>query len=204
MTDCSDCSVGTSDDAKTRIDQIADAALRRFSRYGFKRSSMDDIAKEAGLAKATLYLHFKSKDDIFRAMIRRFGARVETRCHEVMAQKAPFREKLTALMDAHFGAGYAAFGAGEHLPELKAVITAIASREIEDHEGVFVALALRLLREGDAAGEISLKRVDPEPIVWTLIRAAIGAKMGTPPSPEIYAERLRQAVAVAAAAVDVA
>ena len=41
-----------------RNDQIADAALRLFTRYGYKRSSMDDIAREAGFAGDAL-LHFK-------------------------------------------------------------------------------------------------------------------------------------------------
>lgn len=74
-----------------RIDQIADAALRLFARYGYKRSSMDDIAKEAGLAKATLYLHFKGKDDVFRAMLNLLARRVEARCREVVAVPGPFR-----------------------------------------------------------------------------------------------------------------
>lgn len=185
----------------TRIDQIADAALRRFARYGFKRSSMDDIAREAGLAKATLYLHFKGKDDVFRAMIQRFGIRVEARCREVMSRQAPLAEKLDALMQAHFASGYAAFGAGEHLAELKAVMAAIASREIAEVEAIFVTLALRLLGEAEGSGEITLARVRPEALVATLLRAAVGAKTGTPPSPELYAERLREAAVVAAAAV---
>lgn len=189
------------EDATSRTEQIADAALRRFARYGYKRSSMDDIAREAGLAKATLYLHFKGKDDVFRAMMRRFGAGVDARCREVMAQEAPFATKLAGLMDAHFAAGYAAFGAGEHMPELKAVMVAIASQEVTEFEGIFVEAALRLLQEAQASGEITLARIDAQSIVATLMRAAIGAKMGTPPSPEIYAERLRQAAALAVAAV---
>ena len=108
-----ECAPAPQDEAVTRIEQIADAALRRFARYGFKRSSMDDIAREAGLAKATIYLHFKGKDDVFRAMIARFTAQVAARCEAVMAQPLPFPVKLAALMLAHFGAGYAAFGDGD-------------------------------------------------------------------------------------------
>ena len=73
------------------------------------------LAREAGLAKATIYLHFKGKDDVFRAMMARFLAQVAARCEAVMAQPLPFPDKLSALMLAHFGAGYAAFGDGEHL-----------------------------------------------------------------------------------------
>jgi AcrR family transcriptional regulator len=205
MNDARECSgascVLAAEDATTRIEQIADAALRRFARYGFKRSSMDDIAREAGLAKATLYLHFKGKDDVFRAMIRRFGTRVEARCREVVARPGPLAQRLDALMQAHFASGYSAFGAGEHLAELKAVMAQVASREIAEVEGIFVTLALRLLAEAEVSGEITLERVRPEAIVATLLRAAVGAKAGTQPSPEVYAERLHEAAAVAAAAV---
>ncbi len=126
-----------SDEAITRVDQIAEAALRRFARYGFKRSSMDDIAREAGLAKATLYLHFKGKDDVFRAMLALIGRSVEARCEAVMARSAPFAAKLAALLDAHYGTGYACFGSGEHLVELKSVMLSIASAEVEAFEAIF-------------------------------------------------------------------
>ena len=201
MTDCRECSLGPADEATTRIDQIADAALRRFSRYGYKRSSMDDIAREAGLAKATLYLHFKGKEEVFRAMVQRFGTRVAARCREVLEREGPFELRLAALLDAHFGTAFAAFGAGEHLPELKAVMTVVAASEIEAFEGIFTAALRQLLAQAEAKGEIALRPPDPDAVIGTLLQAAIGAKTGSAPSREVYGERLRQFAAVAAAAV---
>jgi AcrR family transcriptional regulator len=51
--------------------RIIDAAEKRFSQYGFKRVSMDDIASDLGISKKTLYLYFKSKEDIARAVKER-------------------------------------------------------------------------------------------------------------------------------------
>jgi AcrR family transcriptional regulator len=201
MSSSRDCSPAAPDETRTRIEQIADAALRRFARYGFKRSSMDDVAREAGLAKATLYLHFKGKDDVFRAMIERFGAQIAARCEAVMAQPLPFPDKLAALMLAHFATGYAAFGDGEHLLELKAVMASIALREIQAFEGIFTTNATALLTTAAATGEIALGSLAPDAIVETLAQAAIGAKMGQPPSLETYEARLRQIAALAAQAV---
>ncbi|WNJ89756.1 helix-turn-helix domain-containing protein [Bosea sp. 685] len=191
------------EDATTRIDQIADAALRRFARYGFKRTSMDDIAKEAGLAKATLYLHFKGKDDVFRAMMLRTGQRVDARCRRVMAMAAPFPERLAALLDAHFGTGYACFGAGEHLLELKAVMTSVASAEVQAFEDIFTRHATELLERAEAAGEISLSRsgLSTATFVATLMQAAAGAKAGAKLSCETYGARLRDLASVFAAAL---
>ena len=47
-----------------RRNQIMEAALTVFSRLGFERASMDNIAKEAGVSKGALYLYYKSKDAI--------------------------------------------------------------------------------------------------------------------------------------------
>ena len=192
-----------SDEAITRVDQIAEAALRRFARYGFKRSSMDDIAREAGLAKATLYLHFKGKDDVFRAMLALIGRSVEARCAAVMARPAPFAAKLAALLDAHYGTGYACFGSGEHLVELKSVMLSIASAEVEAFEAIFARHVTMLIESAEAEGTISLERsgLSRTDFVATLMRAAAGAKPVTGLSHDIYATRLREIAAVFAAAI---
>ena len=48
---------------------ILEAAWMAFSTYGFRKTSMDDIAKGAGMSRPALYLHFKNKDAIFRALV---------------------------------------------------------------------------------------------------------------------------------------
>ncbi len=58
---------------KNRDKNILDAALRVFSRYGVKRSSMSDVAGEAGISRQTLYKSFNSKDEILRAHILAFA-----------------------------------------------------------------------------------------------------------------------------------
>ena len=203
MADKSESSSSPADDAMVRSDQIADAALRLFARYGYKRSAMDDIAREAGLAKATLYLHFKGKDDVFRAMLDLLGRRVEARCREVVAGQGLFAERLAALLQAHHGQAYASFGTGEHLVELKAVMNTIATRELQAFEQIFTQFARELLRQGDRQGEIALSRLSTSPEDWIagLFFAAMGAKLGTPPSAEDYARRLNGIASVFAAAL---
>ncbi|RYE34675.1 MAG: TetR/AcrR family transcriptional regulator [Hyphomicrobiales bacterium] len=198
-----DFNVLPAEDANARTGQIADAALRLFARYGYKRSSMDDIAKEAGLAKATLYLHFKGKDDVFRAMLDLLGRRVEARCREVVARQGPFPERLAALLQAHHGQAYACFGTGEHLVELKAVMNTIATRELQAFEQIFSGCASELILQAERDGEVALSRLPTGAEDWTasLLFAAAGAKLGTPPSAEDYACRLQNIASVFAAAL---
>lgn len=49
---------------------IIEAAFRVFSRYGVQRTTMNDIAKEAGISRQTLYNTFSNKDEVLRATIR--------------------------------------------------------------------------------------------------------------------------------------
>ncbi|BAM88115.1 MULTISPECIES: TetR/AcrR family transcriptional regulator [Bradyrhizobium] len=52
-------------------DRILDAAMRVFRRHGFRRSSIEQAAEEAGLTRQALYHHFASKETLFRALIER-------------------------------------------------------------------------------------------------------------------------------------
>jgi AcrR family transcriptional regulator len=53
---------------KTR-DKIISVATKLFSRFGFHKTSMDEIAKIARKAKGSLYYHFASKEDLFREVV---------------------------------------------------------------------------------------------------------------------------------------
>lgn len=53
-----------------KVQQIFDAARTVFLEFGYDASSMEVIAKRAGVSKATVYAHFTNKEDLFEAMIR--------------------------------------------------------------------------------------------------------------------------------------
>lgn len=57
---------------------LLDAALRVFSRYGVKRTSMSDLCEEAGVSRQTFYNNYKNKSDILQALIRTHTERALT------------------------------------------------------------------------------------------------------------------------------
>jgi AcrR family transcriptional regulator len=57
-------------------EQIIDGAKRVFMATGFDAASMNDITREAGVSKGTIYVYFDGKEDLFAAMIERERARV--------------------------------------------------------------------------------------------------------------------------------
>jgi len=56
--------------AETRKSQLIKAAAKVFARKGFDGATTEDISTEAGVTKGALYFHFKSKEDIFLAVVK--------------------------------------------------------------------------------------------------------------------------------------
>ena len=55
-----------------RPQEITEAALTAFAEKGYAATRVDDVAKRAGISKGLLYLYFKTKEDLFKAVIRSF------------------------------------------------------------------------------------------------------------------------------------
>ena len=53
--------------------QILDAAQSVFARYGVSKTTMNDIAREAGIARQTLYNKYPGKSEVLRACVRQYG-----------------------------------------------------------------------------------------------------------------------------------
>lgn len=54
-----------------RAHRILDVAAALILRWGYNKTTIDDVAREARVAKGTIYLHWKTREDLFRALIRR-------------------------------------------------------------------------------------------------------------------------------------
>jgi TetR/AcrR family transcriptional regulator, regulator of autoinduction and epiphytic fitness len=89
---------------------ILDSAVGVLGRFGFKKTSVDDLAKAAGLSKQGLYLHFASKEEIFLAAIDRYledGLRMVR--EELARPDVSLADRLEGAMDAWFGRHLATF-----------------------------------------------------------------------------------------------
>ena len=59
------------DERRLREEHILDAAADLLVRFGYRKATVDDVAREAGVGKGTIYLHWKDKNELFRAAIWR-------------------------------------------------------------------------------------------------------------------------------------
>jgi TetR/AcrR family fatty acid metabolism transcriptional regulator len=82
--------------------QIIDAAIRVFARNGYYNSRVSDIAREAGIASGTIYLYFKTKDDILVTLFReKMAAWVASLRKAVAGERDPVR-KIRKIVALHF------------------------------------------------------------------------------------------------------
>jgi AcrR family transcriptional regulator len=56
---------------RQRAERILDAAAQLLQRWGYKRLTMDDVAAQAGIGKGTIYLHWKTREALFEAVLDR-------------------------------------------------------------------------------------------------------------------------------------
>lgn len=87
-----------------RQDAILDAAFHAFSTYGFRRTTMDDIAQGIGISRSALYLHFRNKNDIFKSLAKRyFEDAVTDVAAELAKPDRPGADTLAAAFHAYHG-----------------------------------------------------------------------------------------------------
>ena len=84
-----------------RRDQLVETALRLFRRHGFHATGIDTILAESGVAKMTLYKHFRTKDDLIVAALRRRDAAWVDWFHRTVEEAARTpRRRLLAVFNA--------------------------------------------------------------------------------------------------------
>lgn len=86
-------------DAEERKNEILDVAERLFCAKGYDNTSTNDILKEVGIARGTLYYHYKSKEDILDAMIERLTNQLVGKAAVIaLDETIPVLERLTRTM----------------------------------------------------------------------------------------------------------
>lgn len=87
-----------------RRQAIVDIAEVLFTKNGFTQTSMSEIAKQLGGSKATLYNYFKSKEDIFAAVMEESATKAVSSAFDDLSDEKPLKETLM-----NFGSGYLKF-----------------------------------------------------------------------------------------------
>ena len=139
-------------------DLILDAAERLLVRFGYSKMTMDDLAREVGVAKGTLYLHFPSKEEVVLSRIDRMVDRLVGELRAIAASRrdpvARLREMLMKRVIYRFDAARQyAESIDEMLASIRAGLLARRERHFALEAGVFA----ELLQEGKRSGAFSFR-----------------------------------------------
>ncbi len=83
---------------KEKKGKILEVALRLFNDLGYHETTLDEVAKQADIAKGTLYLYFKNKDDLFIQCMFNGSEKSMLRAREIMSGTDDIRERLRKLV----------------------------------------------------------------------------------------------------------
>jgi AcrR family transcriptional regulator len=163
-------------DAKT--DHILDAALPLFVRHGFRKASMADIARAAGISRASLYLSFNSKEDLFRAGSTRAHARTMRDVEAVLSGDGDVFGRIETAMAVFQRELIAPFAGSADAIELFDVNMALAKDITLAARARLVALLAQALSDAETAGMINLGSLQARPadVAGVIVAAIDGIK----------------------------
>lgn len=181
-------------DPDERRRQLLDAAVEAFLRFGFKKTSMDDVARAAGVSRQALYLHFANKDALFEHGVRHVQEQARNAAVRALDDDdADLEDRLVgaflALHAVHFAHGTSL----EHMAELAAAVPSSLAAELAEQQAQFLTHVARVLRQ---AGLVEAgARPGALDVARTIEAAAVGLKH-TATSQERYREQMRVVVRV--------
>lgn len=161
---------------------ILGAAFEAFRQYGFRRTSMEDIARGAGMSRAALYLHYRNKEDIFRSLATYYYDAAEHAISAELRAARPAAEALRAAFEAQAGELFEALLTSPHGDELLDTKYAHSADLAEAGEARLAAIYAGWLEGEAAAGRIDLARYggDAQAVAETMLTALHGLKAGKP------------------------
>jgi len=86
-----------------KFERILEAAIKTFSKHGYYKATISQIAKEAGVADGTIYLYFKNKDDILKSFFSIKTKQIFAGFKEEVKKGKSALDKLRRLIHSHLG-----------------------------------------------------------------------------------------------------
>ncbi len=87
-------------DSRTNMrNDIVISAAGVFAKFGFKKTTVDDIAQTLRKGKSSIYYYFKSKEDIFKAVVEKEADSLRVKIEEIMASEMDTIEKIRAYVE---------------------------------------------------------------------------------------------------------
>jgi AcrR family transcriptional regulator len=148
-------------DAPSTTDTLLDGAMEEFARHGFAKTSMSDIAKAAGISRTSLYNHFATKEEVFKALSGRINNRVYAAVVAAHSGAGPWEQRLLNIINARVSWVYELLHASEFGRELINEKNRLCGGDVLAANDRFEALVAELLAKnaGSLGDSAALARV---------------------------------------------
>jgi TetR/AcrR family transcriptional regulator, fatty acid metabolism regulator protein len=149
-----------------RRQEIIEVARSRFRKFGIRKTSMQEIAEDLGLSVGTLYLYFKSKDDVIVGCAERFADRHRSFAQELLASDQSATDKLRtyvihryrAVEETRVGSSYAA--------EIARAVIKLNPERFQEDDRWLADNILTILRQGVQSGEFTIAQPERDAEVF--------------------------------------
>jgi len=149
--------------AEQKITQILDAALPVFVRFGFRKTSMADIARAARISRASLYLSFSSKEELFRAGSMRAHTRTLNEVAAVLEGKGRAIDRIEMAISVFQRELIAPFGGSADPEELFAANMVLAADITLEARTKLLSMLTQTLIAAVESDEIELEPLQAPP-----------------------------------------
>jgi len=165
--------VQVSSDARKQ--QLLDSALVVFARHGYRKTSMDDVAQAAGISRQGLYLHFETKEDLFRAAVQQSIRTAHVAVASALESPgASLEERLLLAFDAWVGRHMDAVGAD--VDDLVSACHSVLCPTIQTEKRAFVRRIAGAIEEAGLATAHERSNISARDLAQTLCATAYGLK----------------------------
>jgi AcrR family transcriptional regulator len=177
-------------------EKILLAAIQRFSRFGYRRTSINDVAEEAGVARATVYLYWKSKRDLFVVGLERFNLHSWSLAEITAAKKGSAAERIIATLMAQYGTTSDIVHGTASGHELFQANLQLGRAVVEECLRQGEKLLTRLLKQGIRNGEFKMHRPSARAaeIARIIVSFAQNSLLDRRHTPFSYRKNLRKTV----------
>jgi AcrR family transcriptional regulator len=143
--------------SKDRLAQILDAAYHCFTRYGVRRTTMEDIAREAGMSRPAVYQHVTNKQDAFRRLAQQLFSEALAAARRAAATDAPVEQRLYLVLATKLELTLRLFRDSPHAAELLDESTRLTGDLVSTYMGQLVDVVADTLRDplGPDAREVA-------------------------------------------------
>ena len=171
---------------------ILAAAHTCFWKSGIRRTSIEDVANEAGLAKGTIYLYFGSKEELFAALAAKLCEESLGGVAAALAEPGPLARRLAGALDAKIGHFHRLLAGSAHAPELLDESASIAATHLDELDLAFHAA----LADALAAAKLGLDAKQRAELLEQVLAAGYGvarrAELGGRHDPKAERARLER------------